>query len=57
VPDLTVPPRSLATLVAGHSSATQLARAGLLDAKDDSVLAKADRMFATTFRPFCPDGF
>jgi predicted acetyltransferase len=57
VPDLTLPPRSLASLLAGHSSASQLARAGLLDAKDDGVLTRADRMFATAFRPFCPDGF
>jgi predicted acetyltransferase len=57
VPDLTVSPRSLASLLAGHSSATQLARAGLLDGKDDAALGRADRMFATAFRPFCPDGF
>ena len=40
-----------------HSSASQLARAGLLDARDDQVLKIADRMFATAYRPFCPDGF
>lgn len=57
VPDLTLPPRSLASLLAGHSSASQLARAGLLDSKDDGVLVRADRMFATAFRPHCPDGF
>ncbi len=57
VPDLTLPPRSLASLLAGHSSASQLSRAGLLEAKDDGVLTRADRMFATAFRPFCPDGF
>ena len=38
-------------------SATTLARAGMLDAKDDGVLARADRMFATAYRPHCPDGF
>jgi len=57
VPDLTLPPRSLAMLVAGHSNASQLSRAGLLDAKDQHVLALADAMFATSHRPFCPDGF
>ncbi|MDJ0787536.1 MAG: GNAT family N-acetyltransferase [Myxococcota bacterium] len=57
VPDLSLPPRSLASLLCGHSSASQLARAGLLDAKDDAVLRRADRFFATAFRPFCPDGF
>jgi predicted acetyltransferase len=57
VPDLTLPPRSLASLLAGHSSASQLYRAGLLDAKDDAVLERADRLFQVAFRPFCPDGF
>jgi predicted acetyltransferase len=57
VPDLTLPPRSLAALVAGHSSAPQLARASLLDAKDDEVIARADQIFATEFTPFCSDGF
>lgn len=57
VPDLVLPPRSLASLLAGHSSASQLARAGLLDAKDGQVLERADRMFVTTYRPHCADGF
>ncbi len=57
VPDLSLPPRSLGSLLAGHSSASQLARAGLLDARDDQVLKIADRMFATAYRPFCPDNF
>ena len=56
-PDLALPPRSLASLLAGHSSATPLARAGLLDARDDATLRRADRMFATGYRPFCSNGF
>ena len=56
-PDLTLSPRSLAALISGHSSATQLARARQLDARDHAVLRRADRMFATDYRPFCPDGF
>jgi predicted acetyltransferase len=52
-----VPIRSLASLIAGHNSATELRRAGLLDAKDDGALRLADRLFATEYPPYCPDGF
>jgi predicted acetyltransferase len=57
VPDLVLPPRSLATLWSGHASASELCAAGLLDAKDPGVLARADALFATRRRPFCPDQF
>ena len=52
-PDLTMTPNSLATLVAGHRSATFLSRTGLLEAKDDESLALADRIFATNYAPHC----
>ncbi len=55
--DLTMPPRTLASLISGHDSATQLARAGLLEARDEQALRTADRLFATSYRPHCPDGF
>jgi predicted acetyltransferase len=54
--DVTVPIASLAVLLAGHRSATQLARAGLVDG-DEKALGVADGLFATTFTPWCPDGF
>jgi predicted acetyltransferase len=54
--DLTVPVAALAVLLAGHRSATQLARAGLV-AGDDTALGVADGLFATAFAPWCPDGF
>lgn len=54
--DLTVPVAALAVLLAGHRSATQLARAGLV-AGDEKALRVADGLFATTFAPWCPDGF
>jgi hypothetical protein len=47
---------ALAVLLAGHRSATQLARAGLV-AADEKALRVADGLFATTYAPWCPDGF
>ncbi|MEE8337777.1 MAG: GNAT family N-acetyltransferase [Dehalococcoidia bacterium] len=55
--EITMPPRTLASLIAGHDSATQLARAGLLEARDEQALRTADRLFATAYRPYCPDDF
>jgi predicted acetyltransferase len=56
-PDVIVTPWSLATLLAGQASATQLYGAGRLDGKDPATLARADRMFATRHAPHCPDSF
>ena len=56
-PDLTLPVSSLAVLLSGHRDATTLARAGLLHAKNDGVLARADRVFATAYAPWCNDSF
>jgi predicted acetyltransferase len=56
-PDLAMPARTLAMLASGHTSATQLARWGLLESRDDATLRLADRLFATAYRPYCPDGF
>jgi predicted acetyltransferase len=55
--DLTMPPRTLASLISGHSSATHLGRAGLLEARDEQALRTADHLFETAYRPYCPDGF
>ena len=57
LPDLTLSPRTLASLISGHATATELARCDLLNPRDESVLRLADRMFATAYKPFCPDGF
>jgi predicted acetyltransferase len=54
--DITVPVTALAVLLGGHRSATQLARAGLV-AGEDKALGVADGLFASTFTPWCPDGF
>jgi predicted acetyltransferase len=55
--DLEMPVSSLAVLLAGYRSATTLARAGLLEPVRESVLARADRVFATTYAPWCNDSF
>jgi predicted acetyltransferase len=52
-----MPVRTLATLIAGQATASQLARAGLLGVRDPSALRRADRIFATEYPPFCPDVF
>ncbi|MEX2080909.1 MAG: GNAT family N-acetyltransferase [Dehalococcoidia bacterium] len=56
-PDITVAPRALASLFAGHASATELYRVGLAEARDDRSLKTADRLFATEYRPNCPNDF
>jgi len=55
--DLTVPVARLSQLLSGFASASQLARAGLIEVDDPSALDTADRMFGTTYRPYCQDGF
>ncbi len=55
--DLTLPVARLASLLSGFASATQLARLGLIEARDSSVLELADRIVATAYRPYCQDEF
>jgi predicted acetyltransferase len=55
--DISMPARSLASLISGHDSATFLARAGLIEARDEQTLRLADRLFATSYRPHCGTGF
>ena len=52
-----MPVSALARLLAGHASATELQRAGLIETSDDAVRRLADRMFATEYRPYSPDGY
>ncbi len=56
-PDLTMSPRALASLISGHDSASHLARAGMLEGRDEQALLEADRLFATRYRPYCADEF
>jgi predicted acetyltransferase len=54
--DITLPVAALAVLIAGHRSASQLARGGLVEG-DAKALRVADALFAPTYAPFCADGF
>ncbi len=56
-PELTMSPNTLASLLAGHRSATHFARAGRLEAADAKALLRADRIFRTEYAPHCPNGF
>lgn len=56
-PQLTMPVRSLASLVSGMRSATHLWRAGRIDATDPRALAAADAIFRTHYVPHCPNDF
>jgi predicted acetyltransferase len=55
--ELSMRPNSLASLVAGQSTATKLHRAGLIEVAEPSALARADALFRTEFAPHCPDEF
>ncbi|MEP6870472.1 MAG: GNAT family N-acetyltransferase [Anaerolineaceae bacterium] len=54
---LTMSPNTLASLLAGHRTATHYHRAGLLAAADASTLVTADAIFRTEYAPHCPNGF
>lgn len=54
---LTMNPNTLASLLAGHRSATFHERAGLLQAHDRTALARADAIFRTEYAPHCPNSF
>jgi predicted acetyltransferase len=56
-PDLTVTPNALATLLAGHRTATHLHRAGRLEARHESALSTANALFRTNYPPNCPNNF
>ncbi len=56
-PSLTMQPGALATLLAGHRSATHLARAGRIEAVSSEALRIADAIFATKYPPNCPNNF
>ncbi|MBW2624524.1 MAG: GNAT family N-acetyltransferase [Deltaproteobacteria bacterium] len=56
-PEMIMPISTMAMLAFGQVSAVEAARMGRLEAKDQSVLPKWDRMMRTMYRPFCPDEF
>ena len=56
-PDITLDAAALACLVAGSRSATALSRAGRAVGANNAVLARADRLFAPDYLPWCPNNF
>ncbi|MEJ5221288.1 MAG: GNAT family N-acetyltransferase [Tepidiforma sp.] len=56
-PDLALRPAVLASLLAGHRSATFHARVGQLEARSAEALRLADALFRTEYEPYCPNGF
>lgn len=56
-PQLTIPVHSLASMVTGFVSPSQLARQGQVEVADHADLAQWDRVFAVTHRPHCFQGF
>ena len=55
--DLTLSATALAPIFNGYISASRAAQAGLITARDEQSLATADALFATSYPPFCADGF
>jgi predicted acetyltransferase len=56
-PELVVSPNALASLLAGHRSASHLHRAGRLEAPQPRALQTADALFRAEYAPHCPNGF
>ena len=54
---LEMPVNTLASLMAGHRSATHYSRLGRLLADSANSLALADAIFATNYPPHCPNNF
>lgn len=56
-PSLSLNISALVQLVLGHVSPTQAVRCGRAESTPKTDLLLWDRMFATAYAPFCPDGF
>jgi hypothetical protein len=55
--DIELSAATLAPVFNGHLSPTQGAQAGLIEARGEDALVRADAMFAVLYPPFCADGF
>ena len=55
--DLVLRPDGLASLLSGHTRASDLARMGRAAIPDEGAAARLDAMFATRRRPHCPNMF
>jgi predicted acetyltransferase len=56
-PDLAIRPEGFASLLSGHTRASDLARMGRAAIPDDERSASLDALFATRRRPHCPNMF
>jgi predicted acetyltransferase len=56
-PVMTMPMTTLAGMLTGFRTASHYQRIGRLECHDHDALARADRMFATAYRPFTPNEF
>ena len=56
-PDMVATPEAVASLVSGHSRASDLARMGRIAIPDASREAALDALFSTRRRPHCPNMF
>jgi predicted acetyltransferase len=56
-PQLVMPISTMAMLVFGQISASEAARMGRLEVKEDSSLSRWDKVMRTKYRPFCADFF
>ena len=57
VADIRTDPRGLASLVSGHTSASELTRYGRMEVTDSKRLPQLDALFATRHRPTCMNDF
>lgn len=55
--EITATPHGLASLLAGHSSVSHLARVGRIAVADGKRLPSLDALFATRYRPHCMNDF
>lgn len=55
--DFTITPNGIASLIAGNTSLSSLARIGRAEIHKPENVGRINAMFATNYAPFCPDGF
>jgi predicted acetyltransferase len=56
-PDISMTAAVFASVFNGFLSTRTAALAGLVNARDEGAIERADRFFATLYQPFCADGF
>ena len=56
-PEVTLTTQGFASLLAGHTPLSQLARIGRAEVRDHKRLPALDALFSTRYRPHCMNGF